>query len=248
MVLSSFTSGAKVTISTVKAAANVAYVRGAANLSYIRAQASISLDFNRITQLLADSVTLSDSATISALFNRTISDSITSTDLPALQLAKVITDSVTVTDSVALNVAYIRNFDSPAYSKDTTKWIDEGHPINTMLLNDSSIGGYARLIKNINVSLNKNSTDAITLSDYITLPRAYESSPADSATSSDVLTTGITKSLTDSVIAVDDFAIHETKNHSLVTSATATDSISVSVLSGYAMNGSATVLNTRVLN
>ncbi len=248
MVLSSPTSGARITVSTVKGAANIAYIRGAANLSYIRAHANIGLDFNRLTQILADSVTLSDSATVSSLFSRTLADIITPTDLSVLRLAKVITDSVTVTDSIAFNITYVRNFDSYAYAEDTTKWIDEGHPINTMLLNGSSIGGYARLIKNINVKLNKNPTDSVTLSDYINLHRTYTSSPADSATSSDVLTSSITEVLADSVAAVDDFAIHETKNHALVTSATATDSVSVSLLSGYAMNGSATVLNTNVLN
>lgn len=246
MVLSSSTSGARAGVSTVKGAAGITYVRGAANLSYIRAHANIGLEFNRVIQKFTDSVTLNDSVSTSALLSR--SDIITPTDLPTFQLTRVITDSVTVTDSVALSVAYIRNFEAYAYVNDDTRAVDEGHPINTMLLNGSSIGGYARLIKNINVKLNKNSTDAVTLSDYMTLPREYESNPADSAASSDVLTAGITKVLADSVNSVDDFAIHETKNHALVTSATATDNISVSVLSGYSMNGGATVLNTNVLN
>lgn len=246
MVLASPTAGARVTISTVSGAAGITYVRGAVDLSYIRAHASIGLDFDRITQKFADSIALNDSASISAILSR--GDIITPTDLPTFQLARVITDSVTVTDAVSLTVTYIRTFEGYAYADDSTRAVDEGHPINTMLLNGSSMGGYARVIKNINVKLNKNPTDAVTLSDYITLPREYESSPADSAASSDVLTAGINKALADSVTPEDDFAIHETKNHSLVTSATATDSISVSVLSGYAMNGTATVLNTNVLN
>lgn len=232
-------------VSTLQAV--VLVERTTAELLWENVQTDILLDYDSKNRQLLDSTAFTDVAWKGFTLNGTISTA-TPIDALANTLIKTLADSVTMSDNVVTGLGFNNGFTDTITIHDNKLDYATGPVLNTFVMNSGPLLATSVTSPNVTLSTGKGTNDSATLSDLFSYISAVGYSPSDPAVMADVFTPSFTKNISDSLSLSDDFAIHETRNHSLVNSTVMLDAATISVIAGYALNGNVSTLNSTTLN
>ena len=218
-----------------KIGAVVTYVNGASDVTYTNIETDIFLNYSTKNKVLADSIASVDVTALSVTKSST--DSAIMLDTLSVGATKAFADSITINDAIVVSRGFGRSFSDVVSIHDSQTNIYEDGPLfNEFVLNAGPLLADARTYSNASITLNKNTAEALVVSEEATYTYAVGRGLANAASISDVSAATLVKNLADSISLSDDFAIHETRNHSLVNSTVVLDAATITFMSGFTLN------------